>query len=171
MVRLAMLAESVGWNGRDSCLSGLSFGSAIYLPPVFVYGAANARTAPVDLGPIRVAKTFRHIVRLGRQFRHQNDAGDKRCEETRQNRTASPSTGAVIVAAKPLVKLDLSLLRFGAGNKSLAKTGILGILSPCRNALAVQAERQRRQERMKERAEPLKLSADNLEVGLGRGIF
>jgi hypothetical protein len=136
-----------------------------------VYGAANARTAPVDLGPIRVAKTFRHIVRLGRQFRHQNDAGDKRCEETRQNRTASPSTGAVIVAAKPLVKLDLSLLRFGAGNKSLAKTGILGILSPCRNALAVQAERQTRQERMKERAEPLKLSADNLEVGLGRGIF
>ena len=155
-----------GTLASQVCPSGQPF----ILPPVFVYGAAYARTAPVDLGPIRVATTFRHIVRLGRQFRHQNDAGDKRCEETRRNRTVSPSTGAV-VAAKPLVKLDLSLLRFGAGNKRLGKTGILGILSACRNALAVLAERQRRQETMKERAEPLKLSADNLEVGLGRGIF
>jgi hypothetical protein len=43
----------------------------------------------VDLGSIRAAITYRHLARLGRQFGHQNDAGDERCEETRQNRTAS----------------------------------------------------------------------------------
>ena len=60
---------------------------------------------------------------------------------------------------------------FGTGNKSLAKPGILHILSACRNASPVRAERRRRQERMKERAEPLKFSADNLGGRLGREIF
>src|ERR1700722_3548129 len=61
---------------------------------------------------------------------------------------------------------------FGAGNKSLAKPGILHILSACRNASPVRAERRRRQERMKERESgAAEFSADNLEGRVGREIF
>ena len=60
---------------------------------------------------------------------------------------------------------------FGVGNKSLAKPGILHMLSACRNASPVRAERRRRRERMKERTEPLKFSADNLGGRVRRGNF
>jgi hypothetical protein len=49
-----------------------------------------------------------------------------------------------------------------AANKTLAKPGIVRILSACRNASPFRAERRRRQESMKQRAEPLKFFADNL---------
>jgi hypothetical protein len=96
-----MLTEGVGGNGRDSCFSGLSFRSAIY-PPRSLCRAPLGSAAGV-------AVTYRLIVRLGRQFRHQNDEGDKRCEETRSKSDHIPLTGAVVVSSKPLARLDLSL--------------------------------------------------------------
>ena len=55
MVRPAMLAEGVGGKGRDSCFSGLSFGSAICPLPVIAHGVAALNRAD-DPAAIRAAR-------------------------------------------------------------------------------------------------------------------